>query len=226
MPSQRALEQNLDIAVQRIHPLVQDMQVAAAAAAFLPFAPSGFDFNQATRSQPLRVRRGRTRSIVTDRGPTTSGSARRSGGAAARYDVTWNRTFVYARGRRGTWACGCSPARARRSTPRTAVGRRVFGVFAALAEFERELIRERTVAGLDAARARGRKGGRKFALSKAQVKLAQSAMAHRDTSVSELCRELGIRPVTLYRYVGPQGQSRKQGRKVLGAMWGDMKGTR
>ncbi len=88
----------------------------------------------------------------------------------------------------------------------TAGGRLVFGIFAALAEFERELIRERTVAGLEAARARGRKGGRKFALSKAQVRLAQSAMAHRDTSVSELCRELGIRPVTLYRYVGPQGQ--------------------
>ncbi len=40
-------------------------------------------------------------------------------------------------------------------------------------------------------------------------------MAHRDTSVSELCRELGIRPVTLYRYVGPQGQLREQGQKVL-----------
>ena len=59
----------------------------------------------------------------------------------------------------------------------TAAGRLVFGIFAALAEFERELIRERTVAGLEAARARGRKGGRKFALTKAQVRLAQSAMA-------------------------------------------------
>ena len=66
----------------------------------------------------------------------------------------------------------------------TAAGRLVFGIFAALAEFERELIRERTVAGLEAARARGRKGGRKFALTKAQVRLAQAAMAHRDTSVS------------------------------------------
>ena len=97
----------------------------------------------------------------------------------------------------------------------TAAGRLVFGIFAALAEFERELIRERTVAGLKAARARGRKGGRKFALSKAQVRLAQAAMAHRDTSVSELCRQLGIRPVTLYRYVGPQGQLREQCQKVL-----------
>ena len=77
------------------------------------------------------------------------------------------------------------------------------------------LIRERTLAGLTAARARGRHGGRTFALSKAQVRLAQAAMAHRDTSVSALCRELRIKPVTLYRYVGPQGQLRQQGQKVL-----------
>ena len=77
------------------------------------------------------------------------------------------------------------------------------------------VIRERTLAGLKAARARGRKGGRKFALLKAQVRLAQAAMAHRDTSVAELCSELGIRPVTLYRYVGPKGQLREQGEKVL-----------
>ena len=78
---------------------------------------------------------------------------------------------------------------------------------------------ERTLAGLTAgltaARPRGRHGGRMFALSKAQVRLAQAAMAHRDTSVSALCRELGITPVTLYRYVGPQGQLREQGEKVL-----------
>ena len=99
----------------------------------------------------------------------------------------------------------------------TAAGRLVFGIFAALAEFEGDLIRERTMAGLEAARARGRKGGRKFALSKAQVRLAQAAMAKRDTSVSELCRELGVKPVTHYRYVGPRGELRAQGEKVLAA---------
>ena len=97
----------------------------------------------------------------------------------------------------------------------TAGGRLVFGIFAALAEFERELIRERTVAGLKAARARGRKGGRKFALSKAQVRLAQAAMANRDISVTEICRELGVGRVTLYRYVDPRGGLRENGRRVL-----------
>lgn len=97
----------------------------------------------------------------------------------------------------------------------TSTGKLVFGIFASLAEFEHELIRERTLAGLTAARARGRKGGRKFALSKAKIRLAQAAMANRDTSVPDLCKELGIKPVTLYRYVGPKGELRDHGKRVL-----------
>ncbi len=50
----------------------------------------------------------------------------------------------------------------------------------------------------------------------AQVRLAQAAMAQRDTSVSELCKELGIERVTLYRYVGPKGELRDYGRRVPG----------
>lgn len=94
----------------------------------------------------------------------------------------------------------------------TPSGKMVFCIFAALAEFERELIRERTLAGLKAARARGRK----FQLTKAQVRLAQVAMQNRDTSVTELCKELGITRPTLYRYVGPNGELREFGKKVLG----------
>jgi len=98
----------------------------------------------------------------------------------------------------------------------TAAGRLIFGIFASLADFESELIRERTYAGLLAARARGRNGGRKFQLTKAQVRMAQAAMANRDTSVFELCKELGIKRGTLYRYVSPTGELRDRGQKVLG----------
>ena len=98
----------------------------------------------------------------------------------------------------------------------TAAGKMIFSIFGAFAEFERELIRERTLAGLKATRDRGRKGGRKFQLTKAQVRLAQAAMQNRDTSVGELCKELGITRPTLYRYVAPNGELREFGKKVLG----------
>ena len=61
------------------------------------------------------------------------------------------------------------------------------------------------------------KGGRKFALTKVQARLAQAAMSNRDTSVAELCGELRIKPMTLYRYVGPDGELRKHGKQVLSA---------
>ena len=97
----------------------------------------------------------------------------------------------------------------------TASGKLVFGIFAALAEFERELISERTKAGLKAARARGRKGGRSFKLTKSQVRLAQASMENRDCSVTELCKELGISKQALYKYVGPDGQLREHGESVI-----------
>jgi DNA invertase Pin-like site-specific DNA recombinase len=97
----------------------------------------------------------------------------------------------------------------------TASGKLIFGIFASLAEFERELIRERTKAGLDAARARGRKGGRRFALTKAQVRLAQAAMGKKETRVGDLCKELGVSRPTLYRYVGPNGELRENALRVL-----------
>lgn len=97
----------------------------------------------------------------------------------------------------------------------TPAGKMVFGIFAALAEFERELIRERTVAGIQAARARGRMGGRKFNLTKSQVRLAEAAMKNRDTSVAELCKELNITRATLYKYISPIGELRDYAVRVL-----------
>lgn len=94
-------------------------------------------------------------------------------------------------------------------------GKLVFGIFAALAEFERELISERTKAGLASARARGRKGGAKYKMTAAKVRLAMAAMGQRETKVSELCRELGVTRQTLYRHVGPDGSLREDGQKLL-----------
>ncbi|AKF28745.1 transposon DNA-invertase [[Brevibacterium] flavum] len=97
----------------------------------------------------------------------------------------------------------------------SAQGKLVFGIFAALAEFERELISERTKAGLESARARGRKGGRPFKMTPAKVRLAMAAMGQPETSVAALCKELGITRQTLYRHVSPTGELREDGRKLL-----------
>jgi len=98
----------------------------------------------------------------------------------------------------------------------TASGKLVFGIFAALAEYERELISERTVAGLAAARARGRKGGPPYKMTPAKVRLAAASMGKPGTNVGELCKELGITRQTLYRHVSPTGELRDDGRKILG----------
>lgn len=98
-----------------------------------------------------------------------------------------------------------------------AQGKLVFGIFATLAEFERELIRERTIAGLASARARGRVGGRKAAMTPAKVRLAQAAMGHPETHIADLCKELGVSRQTLYRHIAPDGSIRPDGRKIIGA---------
>lgn len=72
----------------------------------------------------------------------------------------------------------------------SAAGKLVFGIFAALAEFERELISERTVAGLASARARGRKGGRPYKMTAAKLRLAMASMGQPETNVGELCDEM------------------------------------
>ena len=87
--------------------------------------------------------------------------------------------------------------------------------FAALAEFERELISERTKAGLVAARARGRQGGRRPKMTPAKLKLAQAALKDPNTQVSGLCKELNITRQTLYRHLSPQGDLRQDGQHAL-----------
>lgn len=97
----------------------------------------------------------------------------------------------------------------------TSQGKLVFGIFAALAEFERDLIVERTHAGLAAARARGRKGGARYKMTPAKLRLAVALMRTTQTHVCDLCRELGITRQTLYRHVSPKGELRDDGKKLL-----------
>jgi DNA invertase Pin-like site-specific DNA recombinase len=91
----------------------------------------------------------------------------------------------------------------------------VFGIFAALAEYERELIRERTIAGLASARARGYVGGRPFKMTATKLRMAISAMQDPQTQMAELCQELGISRQTLYQHVSPTGELRPLGQKLF-----------
>jgi DNA invertase Pin-like site-specific DNA recombinase len=88
----------------------------------------------------------------------------------------------------------------------SAGGRLIFHLFGALAEFERDLIRERVQAGLKSARARGRKGGRP-PVSEETKAMAQALLADKSLSVKQICDQLGIAKSTLYKYAGPSSKS-------------------
>jgi len=96
----------------------------------------------------------------------------------------------------------------------TAGGKLVFHVFGALAEFERSIIRERTRAGLDAARARGRKGGRPPKLKESDLKAARAMLADKSITVEEVAKHLRVSPATLYRHLPA---ARAQGAETGGA---------
>ena len=87
-------------------------------------------------------------------------------------------------------------------------GKLVFHVFGAVAEFERDLILERTMAGLEAGRARGRKGGRKPAMDEKKIALASKLTRDRGMPISEVCDAVRVSRATLYRYLQPDGKPR------------------
>jgi DNA invertase Pin-like site-specific DNA recombinase len=90
----------------------------------------------------------------------------------------------------------------------TSGGKLIFHIFGALAEFERNLIRERTIAGLAAARARGKLGGRPRKLATdGKVHLAKTLYHEKKRPIADICKTLGISRATLYRYVKEQPQS-------------------
>ena len=82
-------------------------------------------------------------------------------------------------------------------------GKRVFHLFGALAEFEREVIRERTLAGLASARTRGRVGGRPRSLNKQQAAMAKAMLKNKSVPLAEVCRTLGVSRSTIYRTLKP-----------------------
>jgi DNA invertase Pin-like site-specific DNA recombinase len=98
----------------------------------------------------------------------------------------------------------------------TPSGKLTFGIFAALSEFEREVIRERTLAGLESARKRGRNGGRPYKMTATKLRFAMASLGKPETKIGSLCKELGITKQTLYRHVSPSGELREDGKKLFG----------
>ena len=97
----------------------------------------------------------------------------------------------------------------------TANGRLIFAVFAALAEYERELIAERTKAGLQAARARGRMGGRPRKMDKTTLHMAMTAMSDFKACAKEVAQKLGMTTATLYTYINGDGSVKEAGQRLL-----------
>jgi len=97
----------------------------------------------------------------------------------------------------------------------TSQGKMVFGIFASLAEFERELIIERTKAGLASARARGRLGGRPRKMDVTTLRMAMNAMEDNKSVAMEVARRLGITTTTLYAYINGDGSLKEAGTKLL-----------
>lgn len=90
----------------------------------------------------------------------------------------------------------------------TSGGKLIFHIFGALAEFERSIIRERTIAGLNAARQQGRVGGRPASLKEADLVIARALLKDRNIRVEEVARRLNVSPATLYRYLpGGRGEA-------------------
>ncbi len=83
----------------------------------------------------------------------------------------------------------------------TAGGKLIFHIFASLAEFERSIIRERTMAGLASARARGKLGGRPKSLTAEDLQAARAMLADPTITVAQVAERLGVSPATLYRYL-------------------------
>lgn len=92
----------------------------------------------------------------------------------------------------------------------SASGKLIFHVFASMAEFERNVIRERTNAGLAAARARGRKGGRKAKLNEDQIKQIKALLKDPDIKVTDIARQYGVCRATIFNAVGPVKPERTQ----------------
>ena len=100
-------------------------------------------------------------------------------------------------------------------TTSTTEGRMLFGLFAVLAEYERGLLMERTKAGLAAARARGRVGGRKRTITARQIRTMMAELRDKTSTVVDLAKDLGIHRATVYAYVQPDGVPTALGRTVL-----------